>query len=178
MSFPKPGAYLILSDVLPTGASPQFLRRTLVTADYTGDIASQAARLEPDSPLVKTEGSITAAVTLDPPRLVAGQYGHLTYVLTDEASGAPVVDLQPYLGAFGHTLILSEDLLDVVHSHPSEGPDSDISRGLGGPRVTFEGYLPRPGRYRAWTQFLRAGELSTRSFTLDVFALEDAMPRR
>ena len=72
-----------------------------------------------------------------------------------------MTDLQPYLGAFGHALILSEDMRDYVHSHPFEGPDSDISKGFGGPTVTFEGYMPKAGRYRAWCQFQRNGEVIT-----------------
>jgi hypothetical protein len=71
-----------------------------------------------------------------------------------------VQDLPPYLGAFGHALIMSDDMRDAVHSHPSPGPESDISRGFGGPDVTFEGYMPRPGLYRAWSQFLRGGTLT------------------
>jgi len=172
---PHAGYYRVLSDFLPTGGSPQFLGRTLVTSDFDGDLSSQAARLEPDEILRKTVGTITAEVTLDPPRLIAGRYGHVGFTLTDATTGEPITDLQPYLGAFGHTLLLSEDLLDYVHSHPTEGPESDISKGLGGPRVTFEGYMPRPGRYRAWTQFLRKGELTTVSLTFRVLTLEEAV---
>ena len=81
----------------------------------------------------------------------------------------------PYLGAFGHALIMSDDMRDAVHSHPSPGPESDISRGFGGPDVTFEGYMPRPGLYRAWSQFLRGGTLTTFSFTFSVHSLEEAV---
>ena len=57
-------------------------------------------------------------VSLDPPTFVAGLYGHLNFHLTDTATGRPITDLQTYLGAFGHTLIMSEDMVDYVHSHP------------------------------------------------------------
>ncbi len=181
LTLPKPGYYRVLSDFVPRGGSPQFLGRTLVTAGFGGDLASQAARLQDDAAadagagalLKKTVDSIAASVELDPATLVAGEYGHLRFTLTDASTGAPIADLQPYLGAFGHTLILSEDLQDYVHSHPSEGAD-DISKGFGGPRVTFEGYMPRPGRYRAWTQFLRKDRLTTLTFTFSVLSLEDA----
>lgn len=173
-TLPKPGYYRILSDFVPGGGSPQFLGRTLATTDFEGDLESQAAHIEPDEVLKKTVDSITASVVLDPLPIVAGQYGHLRFTLTDASTGDPITDLQPYLGAFGHTLILSEDMLDYVHSHPSEGTD-DISRGVGGPQVTFEGYMPRPGRYRAWTQFLRKDHVTTVSFTFNVLTLEDAV---
>ena len=175
VTLPKPGYYQILSDFLPTGGSPQFVGRTLVTAGFAGDLESQTAHLAPDTASSKTVGSLTAHVQLEPSILVAGQYGHLSFTLADAATGQPVTDLQPYLGAFGHMLILSEDMRDYVHSHPFEGPESDITKGFGGPNVTFEGYLPRPGRYRAWSQFQRKGEVITVPFTLNVSTLEDAV---
>jgi hypothetical protein len=174
LTLPKAGYYRLLADFVPRGGSPQFIGRTLVTAGYEGDLASEAARLEADA-LTRTEGTLTARVTLDPPTLIAGQYGHITYTLSDAATGTPVTDLEPYLGAFGHTLLLSGDMVDYVHSHPTEGPESDISRGFGGPTVTFEGYLPRPGLYRAWTQFQRRGTVTTIPFTFTVKTLDEAM---
>ena len=36
------------------------------------------------------------------------------------ATGLPVTDLQPYLGAWGHAFIVSADLADAVHSHPDD----------------------------------------------------------
>ncbi|MBM3819767.1 MAG: hypothetical protein FJW14_12245 [Acidimicrobiia bacterium] len=174
VTLPKPGYYWMVSDFVPTGGSPQFIARPLITAGFEGDIATGAARLSPDTLLMKTLDGITATVTLEPATLLAGQYGHLMFRLTEEGTGQPITDLQPYLGAFGHTLIMSEDLRDAVHSHPSPGPDSDVSRGRGGPAVTFEGYLPRPGVYRAWTQFLRNDRLTTFSFTFRVLSLDEA----
>jgi hypothetical protein len=175
VTLPRPGYYQILSDFLPTGGSPQFIGRTLVTADFDGDLESQAAHLEPDTVMTRTVGSITAHVELEPSILVAGQYGHLAFTLTDAKTGQPVTDLEPYLGTFGHALILSEDMRDYVHSHPYESQDIDVGKAFGGPNVTFEGYLPRPGRYRAWSQFQRKGEVITVPFTLNVSTLEDAV---
>jgi heavy metal-binding protein len=176
---PKAGAYRVVSDFLPTGGAPQLLARTLVTAGFDGDLRSQDAHLQPDSVLKKTVGPLTAEVRFEPAQLVAGEYGHLEFTVTDSKSGEPVTDLQPYLGAFGHAFILSEDLRDSVHSHPPEWRDGkEITSGLGGPTVMFEGYMPRPGRYRIWAQFLRRGELTTIPFTFEVTTLDAALGRR
>ena len=175
VTLPTPGYYRVISDFVPSGGAPQFIAETLVTSSYPGSLLSQRARLEDDIAVRKTQDGITAAVSLEPAVLVAGDYGHLRFTLTDARTGEPVQDLQPYLGAFGHALIMSDDMRDAVHSHPSPGPDSDISRGFGGPDVTFEGYMPRPGLYRAWSQFLRGGTLTTFSFTFSVHSLEEAV---
>ncbi|HYS23990.1 MAG TPA: heavy metal-binding domain-containing protein [Vicinamibacterales bacterium] len=174
VTLPRAGDYRVLSDFLPTGGSPQFVGRTLETAGFTGDLESQQPHLQPDTVFSRTVGSITAHLDLEPSTLVEGQYGHLAFTLTDAKTGRLVTDLQPYLGAFGHALILSEDMRDYVHSHPFEGPESDVSKGAGGPTVTFELYMPRAGKYRAWSQFQRNGEVVTVPFTVNVATVDEA----
>ena len=184
MTLPKAGYYKVLSDFLPSGGASQFLARPLITAGYAGDLAGDTARLTPDVEQTKTVNDLKATISLDPQAFVAGVYGHITYHLTDSSSGKPVTDLQTYLGAFGHTLIMSADMLDYVHSHPLDilarpdddggppqfviPPGADLEKLRGGPDVTFEGLMPRPGRYRAWTQFRRHDKIHTFAFTFDV----------
>jgi hypothetical protein len=183
VTLPKAGYYKVLSDFLPAGGSTQFIARPLVTAGYAGDLAADSAHLVPDTVHKKTVDELTAEVSFDPPTFVAGLYGHLNFRLTDTGTGRPVTDLQTYLGAFGHTLIMSEDMGDYVHSHPLDistvsdesgpkafmlpaGVDPDTLRG--GPEVTFEGLMPKAGRYRAWTQFRRNNKLYTFATTFNV----------
>ncbi|HWF11798.1 MAG TPA: heavy metal-binding domain-containing protein [Bryobacteraceae bacterium] len=181
---PKPGYYKVLCDVLPGGGAAQFLAHPLVTAGYDGDLESGAAHLVPDANLTKTVEDITARVTYDPAEFQVALYGHMTFLLTDTATGKPITDLQTYLGAFGHTLIMSEDMEDYVHSHPLDilaqpdddggppvfliPPGSDLEKIRGGPEVTFEGLMPKPGRYRAWTQFRRNDQVRTFAYTFNV----------
>lgn len=174
---PKPGFYRVLSDFVPKGASPQFLSRSIATAGFDGDLESQAPELDEDWQVEKTVDGLVASVSIEPNPLVEGQWGHLTFSLRDAASGAPVTDLQPYLAAFGHTLMMSGDMRDYVHSHPTPRPENDIARGFGGPQVEFEGYMPRAGYYRAWTQFQRAGRISTFPFTFRVLTLDESVGR-
>ena len=47
-------------------------------------------------------------------------------------------------------------------------PGADLEKLRGGPDVTFEGLMPKPGRYRAWTQFRRHDKLHTFAFTFNV----------
>jgi rRNA maturation protein Nop10 len=186
VTLPKPGYYKVLSDFMPSGGAPQFLARPLVTAGYTGDLVAASAHLLPDKVLTKNVDDITATLSIDPPQFAVGLYGHLTFHLTDTTTHRPITDLQTYLGAFGHTLIMSEDMVEYVHSHPLDilaqpdddggppvlliPPGSDLEKLRGGPDVTFEGLMPKPGRYRAWTQFRRNDKVHTFAFTFEVAA--------
>ncbi len=188
VTLPKAGYYKVLSDFLPSGGASQFIARPLVTKRYTGDLLGDSAHLVPDKILTKVDDDITATVTYDPQQFLVGLYGHLIYHLADTATGRPITDLQTYLGAFGHTLIMSEDMAEYVHSHPLDilampdddggppvfliPPGADLEKLRGGPVVAFEGLMPKPGRYRAWTQFRRHDKLHTFAFTFTVVAPE------
>ena len=184
VTLPKAGYYKVLSDFLPAGGSWQFLVRPLVTAGYGGDLMTDGAALVADRSHVKIVDDMTATVSYDPAPFVAGLYGHLTFHLTDTATGRPITDLQTYLGAFGHTLIMSEDMTDYVHAHPIDivpgsdeenpefviPPGADLEALRGGPEVIFDGLMPKPGRYRAWTQFRRNDRIHTFVSTFEVKA--------
>jgi hypothetical protein len=164
VTLPKPGYYKIYSDFLPVGGTPQVMTTRLLTAGYSGTAASAAAHLEPDQEWTKSFDGLR--VTLDLPQggLVAGRAQPLTFRLADAKTGAPVTDVEPYLGALGHTLILSEDTSEFVHAHPHGEP----GQTHGGPDVTFEAKMPKPGAYRIWTQFKRRGEVTLTEFTVAV----------
>jgi hypothetical protein len=167
-SLPRPGQYKVFSDFYPIDGIPQVLQRNLATAGASSDLFSTQARLTPDQVLTKKVDGLNIDLKLEPAQIIAGRPATLKYHLTDARTGEPIKDLAPYLGALGHTLILSEDQSDYVHSHPEElVPEStDKEKVRGGPDVTFGALLPRPGVYRIWTQFLRGETLTTVSFTV------------
>jgi len=167
---PKAGSYIIYSDIFPVGGMPQVAHENLITAGFVGDLFSSQAKLVPDRILTKTLEGVRFELTLNPAEPVGGKPVTLKYHLTDEKTGQPIKDLQPYLGAWGHTLMLSEDASNYIHSHPTETiPDGvDRTRIHGGSDVSFDAFFPRPGRYRIWSQFQRQGKLITIVFTIIV----------
>lgn len=169
-TLPQPGYYKIFCDYFPIGGTPQVAHLNLVTVGYKGDLVSARARLVPDEKLVKTVDGTRFELALDPEKPFAGKPAELKYHLVDEKSGQPVTDLKPYLGAWGHTLILSEDATDYLHSHPTEMIPEDIDRSKlqGSADVAFETFFPHPGNYRVWSQFQRGEKLITVSFTIFV----------
>jgi hypothetical protein len=171
VTLPSPGYYEVLSDFMPSGGSAQFLARPLVTAGYTGDLLTDSAHLIPDASRSQTVDDLTATVDFDPKPFVSGSYGHMTFRLKRAGSDEPVRDLQTYLGAFGHTLIMSEDLVNYVHSHPVDNlpANADLETVRGGPDIMFEALMPKPGRYRAWTQFRYHDKIHTFITTFEVY---------
>jgi hypothetical protein len=80
-----------------------------------------------------------------------------------QESGKPVTDIEPWLGAMGHLLLVHQDGETFAHAHPDErGPDVGRT-GV----IPFMVYLPKPGLYRAWLQFGRQRQVLTLDFVLE-----------
>ena len=165
ITLPKAGYYKLIADFLPLGGTPQVVPRLLAAGD-AGDLAGSRARLTPDDALQKTAGSMNLTLSLPPDGLVAGRDETLRYHIVDAKTGRPVADLEPYLAAFGHTLVVSEDTLEYIHAHPVEQLPEQIDTAAGGPDLTFRALLPKPGRYRLWTQLKRDDVVTTARFTV------------
>ena len=165
VTLPEPGYYKLIADFLPLGGTPQVVPRLLAAGD-AGDLAGARATLPSNEGLEKTAGSMTLALSLPADGLVAGRDETLHYHVVDAKTGQPVTDLEPYLAAFGHTLVLSEDTLDFIHAHPVEQLPEQIDTAAGGPNLTFKALLPKPGRYRLWTQLKRDDIVTTAQFTV------------
>jgi hypothetical protein len=154
-TLPKPGTYRLLGDYYPTGGVPQLEPLAITTAGFTDPLVP--ANLKPDlSP--KQGENLEAELTTDPPQSIAGKKTLLFFKLK------PAEGLEPYIGAWGHMLAVSNDLIDMIHSHPSIAD--------GGPNVQFDLYFPREATYRIWVQFQRLGKVNTVVFTLPVSRLK------
>lgn len=153
--FPAGGNYKLIADFVPEGGSSM---NKSVWLRVDGD-AEPAAPVEPDKERIQTVDGIR--VSLDFDRLTAGQELMLTYTIEDAETGAPVTDLQPYLGAIGHVVILSEDAEQYLHVHPMDEKGS-------GPKAEFMTTFPHAGTYKIWGQFQRGGRVITVPFVVNV----------
>ncbi len=145
-----PGAWRVLADTKPTGGDPIVLGADLlVPGDFTPE------PLGPDRLVAEVDGF---DVTLDGD-LVAGAETVLTATVSRD--GAPVTDLEPYLGAYGHLVSLRDGDLGYLHVHP----DDD---GGPGPRIGFHTEFPSAGRYRLFLDFQHGGVVHTAVFTVTV----------
>ncbi len=171
---PRKARYSLFCDFLPAGARPQVVRLRVATAGVRPRAMPQREVLQPDAVLDRVVDGIRFQVAMDPPTPVPGRLTTLRYHLTDAATGSPIVDLEPYLAAWGHTLILSDDSSEYVHSHPAMtvNPGRSGGESRGGPDVEFGAHIGKPGIHRVWSQFKRQGRVTTVAFTFDV-----AIPR-
>jgi len=151
--FPTSGMYRLLSDFYPRHGTPQLIESTVVVSG--GPIAA-GTRLIPDL-APKRSANLEASLTLEPTQPIAGLKTLLFFDLS------PGAGLERYLGAWGHMLAVSEDLVDMIHNHPFLGD--------GGPRVQFNLIFPRPVAYRLWVQFQRQGIVNTVRFDVPVSRL-------
>ena len=72
---------------------------------------------------------------------MAGMDLDLTYTFKDAATKAPITNLQPYLGAVGHVVILDEKADQYLHVHPVDEKSS-------GPEAKFKTSFPKSGIYK------------------------------
>ena len=146
--FPAPGEYRLFADVAPRDAGAQVLLAKVTIA------GSGVAAAPSGGEAAKDETRV--ALTLPEGGIPVGRTVTVTAQLTDR-KGRPVRDLQPWLGAMGHLLLLHEDATTFAHAHPD---DREPHVGKDG-RIPFLVRLPRPGRYKGWLQFQREGRVET-----------------
>jgi hypothetical protein len=168
VTLPKPGHYVLISDFFPIGGSGQVLSTPIVTAGFDGDVFSAVPTLELDTSWSKREAGTTVDLRIAPTNLVASEDLDLPVHFSSTTNGEPVRDLERYLGAFAHALIVNEELTEYIHAHPEEMLEGTAIKSGGGPDVVFHTLFPKGGRYKAWIQFQRGGKLSTVSFTFRV----------
>lgn len=207
-TLPKAGPYKLYTDYTPKGRK-QEVPSWEFNVSGSGALSSTAS-LTPDEPkdgwVVKTalahdEGKKPAkdaaqyqiAAMAMPAEPKAGAPAMLHFQVRDR-EGKPVRDLEPYLGAMGHAVVLSADTTHFLHSHPMEGGmgahgghahgdhDGHGEQGAlksttpahakpekkGGPDVMFHTTFPVAGLYKAWGQFMHKGKIISASFVVRV----------
>jgi len=152
-AFPKSGKYRLFADHQPQGKSPGLAAGELVVTGAD----EPAAALVPNASNEVTVGDIKAHVTFKPGDQETAVRFHLV-----AADDKPVGDLQPYLGAMGHLVIISADGREYVHAHPL----SEAKTAPDG-AVEFAAHFPKPGIYKAWGQFQRGGSVFTVPYVLE-----------
>ncbi|MDQ6421363.1 hypothetical protein RB620_18205 [Paenibacillus sp. LHD-117] len=151
---PSGGEYRLFADFKPTGGEQATLSGSVhVSGDEPGN------PLVPDTELTEEVDGTTVSLSLS--TMKAGEASELTFSFADAGTNKPVKDLEPYLGAIGHVVIVGEGAEHYLHVHAENGNGS-------GPDAVFATTFPEPGTYRIWGQFQRNGKTFIAPFTVKV----------
>ena len=186
-TFPNSGHYKLYADFTPPNGSQVVEAFDL---NVIG-LARSSVALAPDSTATKTEGGLRVTLQSDDP-LRSGDEVTLNFAIFDERADTPVTDLERYLGAPAHVVIISGDTNDYLHVHPTEkgkvnhdtmagmkgmeGMDHSKAAQANGEKspisseISAHTKFPRRGLYKVWAQFQRGGRVITVPFVLSVAA--------
>lgn len=153
-TFPVGGTYRLYADHQPTGGKQSTAMGEL---KVSGE-APPAPTLMPDAPGKLKGNGLDAEVKLK--NVKADGDATVRFELTDPA-GKPVLDLQPYMGAMGHLVVVSSDGMEYVHAHPA---DDKQTKNV----VTFQAHFMNAGLYKGWGQFRWKGEVRVIPFVVRV----------
>ena len=148
---PKPGMYRVLGDFYPEGATPQLIAKTIYVAGSSPAIVPLVRDYSP-----KDGENLKVELTTAPSQPVAGTNTQMRFTI------GPVEGLEKYLGAWGHMLAVSDDLIDMTHTHTLLAD--------GSAEMQFDVTFPRARTYRAWVQFQRKGVVNTVHFDIPIRA--------
>jgi hypothetical protein len=153
--FPYPGMFRVLGDFYPDGSTPQLIAKTV----YVPGTPPAPISLTKDYS-TKQDANLQVELVTDPPQPIAHTKTMMFFKLKPKDPNDKDLGLEKFLGAWGHMLAASDDLIDLIHTHPFLAD--------GGENIQFNVIFPRTHTYRVWVQFQRKGEVNTVSFDVPV----------
>lgn len=179
LTLPEPGRYLLFIEFGRASGEHISQKDVITVGSSPGETV---ALLEDWGP--QTIGDLR--VTLRGPETIqAGQEVTLSFHLEDARTGESLKNLQPYLGAPAHVVILSENAEIFGHTHgelPHAGGEHHVVASMHGghaehemndapfgPEIKFRHTFPAPGLYKVWGQCqTNVGQVITADFTVRI----------
>lgn len=169
-TFPKNESYRLYTDFQPTGADEtQVAFKIPVGTPDTA--ATKFNRNVFNTSLSKdfAEYNVTLNGSFKVADIVSGTAPFI-FSIKNAQNDKPVTDLRPYLGSFGHMVMINVDTFSYIHVHPLA---QDFSTGMTGPEVKFQplalgSVSVTPGTYRIFAQFQPTTGLFTSDFIVDI----------
>lgn len=152
-TFPGGGKYLLFTDYKPTGAAQNVDRQEIeVTGKSmpaTGDDAAKLASVVDGYKVNLINGG----------SLKTNQDQALEFSIEKDGKQLKEADIEPYLGASAHIVMIGKQDKDFLHIHPVSNDRFP---------VYAETSVEKPGIYRMWVQFKIDGKLHIADFTVNV----------
>ncbi len=196
-TLPQSGTYRLFADYTQIGGKNVVLQKDISTdgeapvitsilpvpdvVDADGWMRQRVHAIPEGQPDVPGGAEYRVSMRGEPAHLRAGEAATLLFRV-ENAQGQPLRDLEPYLGALGHAVVLSTDGHTYLHAHPMEvgmqmgaKPAArremhDAPPSAGGPEVRFHTQFPRAGVYKTWGQFQHDGKIIIAAFIVNVDA--------
>ncbi|TQL76904.1 hypothetical protein FB566_2448 [Stackebrandtia endophytica] len=151
LDWSHPGPWRIITDFVVAEGETLIPITLGLNVTVPGDF--QTSELpEPTNPVTVADFEVT--MEFDPNIEVSSPL-----MLTVTTDGEPV-ELEPYLGAFGHLVVLRDGDLGFLHVHPDNEKLGDALR--------FWTTIPSPGDFRLFLDFKVDGKVYTAPFTLQI----------
>ncbi len=176
---PDAANYVTYADFTPTGDQQHYVRNTITVTGATEKLPYLVA-----SPSEVRVGSLKISSDgLD--ILKSGVETSLKFHVSDVATGAGIDNLDEYLGAAGHLVIIDAANHIYIHTHPA-GHDMKSMSGMAdiatatpemagmvmpiryGPDLEFMTNFPDAGLWEMWLQIQYKGDVYTFPFVVDV----------
>lgn len=154
-NFPSGGKYTFYADFVPKDSAKTVITKTI---QVLGNEQSPLVLKEDQHQTKVVAGK---EISFETDELAINKDTILSFTVKDKKSNKPITDLQPYLGAIGHVVAISEDTKNYLHVHP-------MNEDSTGPEAKFMTSFPKSGMYKIWGQFQQNGEKFTVDFTVKV----------
>ncbi len=205
-TFAHGGRYRLYADFTPPGEAQRIVSFTLtvegrhrqlekLTADdaltkiYDAGLAKPEMNAitgstginQPDVPRGSHSQDLLQLTLMPKQQLRAGEDIEFTFTVRDVATGKPVANLEPYLGAWAHFVLIDPNHTSFIHAHPLEDSANvkptqinqahvHSAESLGPPPTEIRTIVsfPRAGLYKLWAQFQVNGQIVVQPFVLSV----------
>lgn len=165
--FPAAGEYQLFADTAPKGTGAQVM---LVTLKVEGSAPVAAPALAAADRVTERSAAGVRVSIAENRALPAKKTSAFVVTLRRAETNEPISDLELYLGALGHLLMIHADAQTFVHAHPDERDPQNGRQG----RLTFLTRPPKAGLYRAWVEFQRGSVVQSVDFIIEAQEVERA----
>lgn len=158
ITFSADGTYRLFPDFTPgQNVNPMALPVTVYTDIQVGQANGDSLIPVADTETIKTVGDYEITYNLSD-TIEAGVSLPIELIISKNSE--PVANLEQYLGAMGHMVVLRADSLDFIHAHALE----ETANADG--KIHFETNLPEAGTYKLFAQFQHNGEVLTTDYVI------------
>lgn len=171
-TFPTDGDYRVYADFTPSNAQKDEMGMKLAVTPsqdvQVGDISKYTPEALGEDKLVSSYNGFETSIFFPPPdspgeennNFYAGHDSNIAISVNKD--GQLYKNLQTYLGALGHMVVLGPNL-EFIHAHP-QTVDVNTQGGV----IVFKTKFPKVGQYKLYLQTQANNLINTTDFTLNV----------